>query len=375
MRWIITAVTGTHAPTSNQGAVLTRDNSLALTENPNKRPTARRSKWGEVRLLLPGALMTCALAALALALMQWPLLGILSPMFIAIVLGMIMRNTIGIPKVAQPGVTFTLKKILRLSLIPLGLQVTMEQVGDIGFAGAATVAISLLGTLAITIWLGNRLGIARRLTILLAVGTSVCGASAIVAANTVTDAPDEDVAYAITCVTAFGTIAMFLYPLLAGILALDSMTYGLWAGASIHETAQVIAAGFQHGQEAGEVATIAKLTRVILLAPLVLVLAVAYPLLDHSNEYADKRTVPTIPWFVLGFMGMIALNNLIAIPPDMKNWVLQGTMFALSASLAGLGLETGLREIKAKGFRPVALALFGSIFIAVCSFLLINVLL
>ena len=118
------------------------------------------------------------------------------------------------------------------------------------------------------------IGVDRKLSQLIAAGTSICGASAVIATNTVTEAHDEDVAYAVACVTVFGSIAMFVYPLLPGLLHLDAHAYGLWAGASIHEIAQVMAAAYQDGQQAGDAAAIAKLSRVAMLAPVVIVLGI-----------------------------------------------------------------------------------------------------
>ena len=152
----------------------------------------------------------------------------------------------------------------------LGLQLTLGQVLAVGGAGLGGGRGEPRGDLRLTLWLGRRLGVDRKLAELIAAGTSICGASAVIAANTVTEGSDEDVAYAVACVTVFGSLAMLLYPALPGLLHLDPRAFGLWAGASIHEIAQVVAAAFQDGKEAGEFATIAKLSRVMLLAPVVM---------------------------------------------------------------------------------------------------------
>src|SRR5690606_38525487 len=139
-------------------------------------------------------------------------------------------------------------------------------------------------------------------------GTSICGASAIIACNTVTRGSDEDVAYAMACVTLFGTVAMLAFPVLAGPLHLSANAYGMWAGTSIHEVAQVVGASFAVGDESGHMGTVAKLTRVILLAPLILSLGF---LRKRSNGTAGQ--VPT-PWFVFGFIGMMVLNTIFTLP-------------------------------------------------------------
>jgi uncharacterized integral membrane protein (TIGR00698 family) len=199
----------------------------------------------------------------------------------------------------------------------------------------------------------------RGLAELIAAGTSICGASAVIAVNTVTDAKDEDVAYAIACVTVFGSIAMFLYPLLPALLHLSPRTFGLWSGASIHEIAQVVAAAFQDGSSAGKFGTIAKLTRVSMLAPVVLVLGFA-----AARQPGRGRAKTPMPWFVLGFVALVAVNSLIVIPAAPKAAIAAVTTFLLSVALAAMGLETDLNKLAARGMRPAALGALSSLFIS-----------
>src|SRR6202000_2048815 len=135
------------------------------------------------------------------------------------------------------------------------------QVMEVGGRGIAIITLTLVSTFVFTVWVGRLLRVDRKLAQLIAAGTSICGASAVIATTTVTNAEDEDVAYAVACVTVFGSVAMFTYPLLSGLLHLDPRDFGLWSGASIHEIAQVVAASFQGGQKAGQVGDGAQLTR------------------------------------------------------------------------------------------------------------------
>jgi uncharacterized integral membrane protein (TIGR00698 family) len=217
--------------------------------------------------LVPGLALTAAIAALSFGLREIPYVGLASPMILAIGIGIAVQNTAGTPIAARTGITFTMRSILRFAIILLGLQLTATQLLEVGAVGFAVIVATLVATFAFTTWLGRAMGIDRRLVELIAAGTSICGASAVIATNTVTRAPDEDVAYAVACVTIFGAIAMFAYPLLTATLQLDPHHFGLWAGASIHEIAQVVAATFQQSREAGEFGTIAKLSRVMMLAP------------------------------------------------------------------------------------------------------------
>ena len=174
------------------------------------------------RCPVPGLLLTGALAGAAYALRRIHGVDSFSPMIIAILLGTALHNSIGTPAWARAGVVFSLKRLLRLAIILLGLQLTTQQVMAVGGTGMAIIAGTLLATFLVTKALGRALGVERRLAELIAAGTSICGASAVIATNSVTRAPDEDVAYAVACVTVFGSLSMFLYPALPGLLHLDA---------------------------------------------------------------------------------------------------------------------------------------------------------
>jgi len=320
--------------------------------------------------LLPGLLLTGSIAAAAFALRQLPGVGILSPMILAIVIGIAFHNLIGTPARAKAGVTFSLRRVLRFAIILLGLQLTAAQVAEVGATGIAVIAITLVATFTFTKWTGRLLGVDGKLAELIAAGTSICGASAVIATNTVTDAPDEDVAYAVACVTVFGSIAMFVYPLLPGLLGLSPHAYGLWAGASIHEIAQVVAAAYQDGTQAGDFGTIAKLSRVMMLAPVVVALGFMARR-ARSTEHSRAKPV-SLPWFVLGFVALVAVNSIITIPAPAKAAIVTATTFLLSVALAAMGLETDVAKLRIKGLRPFFLGLAAFLFIGMFSLMLIS---
>jgi uncharacterized integral membrane protein (TIGR00698 family) len=313
-----------------------------------------------------------AIAGLAFALRYLPGLASLSPMILAIVIGIAFHNLVGTPARAHEGIKFGLRRILRLAIVLLGLQLTAAQVVEVGPVGIAIIAGTLAATFTLTTWFGRLIGVDRKLTELIAAGTSICGASAVIATNTVTEAHDEDVAYAVACVTVFGSLSMFLYPLLPGLLHLDAHAYGLWAGASIHEIAQVVAAAFQDGQRAGEFGTIAKLSRVMLLAPVVLTLGWLAERRRARMGGSQSSGRAPVPWFILGFVALVGLNSIIAIPPEAKAWVVATTGFLLSVALAAMGLETDIGKLKAKGLRPLLLGAASSVFISGFSLVLVK---
>lgn len=307
-------------------------------------------------------MLTSFVAAGAVWLHSLPAVGVFSALILAIVLGMVVRNTVGVPSAAQAGVSFCLKRVLRLAIILLGLQLSFVQVAQVGGRGFAVVAATLAATFVFTTWLGRRMGVDRKLTQLIAAGSSICGASAVIATNVVTEGGDEDVAYGVACVTVFGSLSMFLYPLLPHLLGLTPRAFGLWTGASIHEVAQVIAAAFQDGQVSGDFATISKLTRVMLLAPTVLALGA----IKVRGGRVDWKKMP-IPWFVLGFVAMIGVNTLNVIPPHIRATVITANQFLLAISLAAMGLETSLARLKQKGLKPLALGAAAWVFISAFS--------
>ena len=316
---------------------------------PGPAGTNRLREWA------PGLLLGAAVAASAFGLRSTGLPGVadLSPLMLAILIGMGVRNFLGRPEAAKSGLAFALRAPLRLGIVLLGLQVTLGEILGIGWAGLALLAFALASTFVVTLWAGARMGVDPGLAQLLAAGTGICGASAIVATNTVTRASDESVAYALATVTLYGTIAMFAYPLIAASLPLSHAGYGLWTGASVHEVAQVVAAGFARGEETGEAATVAKLARVLMLAPLVLLLG-AWVARQTRNDARPRAKAP-LPLFVFGFLAMVLLAGTGWVSGTAQHFAQWATQALLALALAAVGLETDVRKLIAQGWRPLAL--------------------
>jgi len=219
--------------------------------------------------------------------------------------------------------------------------------------------------------MGKMLGLNHKLVKLIAAGTSICGASAVIAANTVVDSSDEDVAYAIAIVTAFGTISMIAYPLLPVLLNLSPQAFGIWCGVSIHEIAQVVAAGFQLGNAGGEAAVIIKLARILFLIPMVFLLGSSY--LSNHKDKAKQSQLP-IPWFMAYFILLMGINSMQILPDNLKSLIIQGNQFLLTMSLVAMGLVTSINKLKQVGIKPLYLASASSLFISSVSLLLIKAL-
>lgn len=335
-------------------------------------PAAGAAILTVARAVAPGLALVAATGGIGLAARGLIGGGVVSAPIAAILSGMAVRAVIGRPDWAAPGVAFAMRRLLRIAVALLGLQLTAAGIASIGVAGVGILAATLAATFAFTVWLGRRLGVEAGLAELIAAGTAVCGASAVAAVNAVTGARHEDVTYAIACVTIFGTLSMLLYPLLAGPLGLDSHGFGLWAGASIHEVAQVVAAAFQAGPDAGELGTVAKLTRVMMLAPLVSTLI----LLAARRRPEAGRSLPLtglVPMFVVAFIVLALVNSTGVVPSALRHGAAELTTVLLTAALAAMGLETAPRRLAAKGMRPLALAAAAWVFIAGFSLALIEV--
>lgn len=324
--------------------------------------TARQINSFPAARFLPGLALTAAIAAVAVLLQRWSGIASLSPMVVAMLIGMALRNLSGPVPQTKPGITISLKKILRLAIMLLGLQLTLAQVAAIGLSGITVIVTTLLATFLFVKLTGRALGVDGKLSELIAAGTAVCGASAVLAANTVTRGKDEDVAYAIACVTVFGSLSMLSFPAIGALLSLGADHYGLWVGAAIHEVAQVVVAAFQLGDTAGQVGTVAKLGRVILLAPLIMSLGLIAS--RRADRQGGDAAVP-MPWFVLGFVAMMLVNSAVEIPPALHQGIVTATVFMLTMALAAMGLETDVLSLRAKGLKPLLLGALGWVFVSV----------
>ncbi|MBI5263335.1 MAG: putative sulfate exporter family transporter [Bradyrhizobium sp.] len=337
-----------------------------------------------VLVLAPGLAITVGIALIAY--LASHNVGFLKnyQMIMAILLGMLMRNVIGMPAAASEGVAFSLRRILRFSIVLLGLQITAQQATEVGGAGIALIAVGLVTTLFVTVPIGTALGVPRGLSLLIGVGTSICGASAIIAAKAAVQGDDEDAAYAIASITLFGTASIFLYPIINGFLHLSPHDFGLWAGASIHEVAQVVATAFDGGPDALRTGTIAKLTRVAMMAPVIILLGQMGFRLGFGHAHGKAR--PPFPWFLVGFLAMVGVASFIAMPHtdgglidtaalfvrDHMTAISTATAFLLSMAMSAMGVHTDIRHIRSKGVRPLLVGLFSTLFISLTTLAMIR---
>ncbi|MEB3290034.1 MAG: YeiH family protein [Leptolyngbya sp.] len=348
---------------------------MKVSAKPDRLPPSSDTlPWTDrVKAWLPGLGLTALLAALALGigyLSHRTGIKLLNPLLVAVLLGIAVRQVVPLPAIYRPGIHLAMKRILRLAVILLGLRLSMAEIFAVGPVGLAMIASSTVSTFYLTTWLGRRLSVNPKLTRLIAAGTSICGASAIVATNAVVDGSEEDMTYAIATITGFGTLAMVSYPLMAGLGQLSPETFGLWCGASIHEVAQVIATAFQHSTTSGDIATVAKLSRVLLIVPILL--GLGWQARGTQAQGEAPKALP-IPWFVLFFAGLVLLNSVQLFPAALKVSVAQVNQVLLCMALAAMGLETYLDKLVRLGLKPLILAGLSWLFLSMTSLMLIQI--
>lgn len=315
--------------------------------------------------LLPGFVLVGVICLAAYGLRLAPYVGTLSVMIIATLLGALVRNVVSLPGNCEPGVAFVSKVLLRVAIVLLGLQLTVGDLLDMGPV-ALMLVVMVPATIGLGFLIGRLMGVPAKLTALVSMGVGICGASAIAATREVVKADNEDVGYSLMAITLFGTISMLVYPLIATGLGLSATQYGVWAGASIHEVAQVIGAAFQLGDEAGEAGVTSKLARVLLLAP-VLVVLLSLSRLGSTEDGATRARVPLVPGFIVFFMAMVALASIVAIPASVVAASSSLSQVLMALALAGLGLGIDFRKLAGLGWKPAALGGITSVLMAVAS--------
>ena len=349
-------------------------NPLALPAKPGN------PRGQHMMSFLPGILLTGAIAIFAtvLARSAWMQANGISALTLAIVGGMIAGNTV-YPRMAgysARGVTFSKQILLRTGIILFGLRLTFQDIGQVGVVGVMIDASVLSSTFALSCWAGTRLfGLNRRTAMLIGAGSSICGAAAVMATEPVVRGRAEEVCVAVSTVVAFGTLAIFVYPALYHLndrlhwLSITPFAYGIFTGSTVHEVAQVVAAGKAVADTAANTAVITKLVRVMMLAPF-LVLLSAY-LARNSEEPAapesERQSVPAqswrkvIPWFALGFIAVAGFNSLALLPHSFLSAAIDVDTLILATAMAALGVSTQVSAIRAAGVKPLGLAalLFG----------------
>ena len=328
--------------------------------------------------LLPGLALSAAIAGVAMVLggYGWLQTHGISALTLAIVLGLLIGNSI-YPRIAAAscdGVRFSKQILLRAGVILYGLRLTLTDIGHVGIVGVLIDALVILSTFSLACLIGTRLfGLDRKTAMLIGAGSAICGAAAVMATEPVVRGRADQVTVAISTVVLFGTIAIFLYPLLYTLnvhwllLPLGANAFGIYAGSTIHEVAQVVAAGRSVGADTANTAVITKLVRVMMLAPFLIGLSAWLArdtLTPETNECADAgdaavtgpdRARLPIPWFAFGFILVVMFNSLSWLPQRVVAIAINVDTLLLAMAMAALGLTTHLSAIRQAGLKPMLL--------------------
>ena len=313
--------------------------------------------------LAPGLIAVGVLAYAATWVSTMPALQALSisPLIVGLIAGVVLANVMAsrIPSSWDDGVTFTAKRILRLAIILYGFRITFGQVAGVGLGGFLLDVVMVTSTLTLGTLAGTRLlGMDKETAILTSSGAAICGAAAVVATEPVVRAETHKTAVATGTVVLFGTLAMFLYPLAfrAGLVPMSEDVFGVYIGATVHEVAHVVGAGNAVSGVTSNTAVIVKMTRVLFLAPALLVLGWVLSRWSGKDEDGDSRPL-TIPWFAFGFILVAGINSLGWIPQSVVDQINVTDTFLLTMAMTALGLSTVFAKLKGIGWAPVLLAL------------------
>ena len=357
--------------------------------------------------VLPGVALAAILAFLGKLLADFIGLSVLrfdrekgspvSPIMLAIFLGLLIRNTVGVPVAYEQGLRFCLKAVLRIGIVLLGLKLSLGVLGQIGLIGLPIIILCIATALIAVTFINRALGLPKRLGTLIAVGTSICGVSAIVATAPVIDAEEDETSYAVACITIFGMLALFIYPFVAHWLFPDARMAGLFLGTAIHDTSQVAGAGLMYKQQfatdgALKTAMAVKLMRNVTMAALIPLMAILY---HRSNGGGGGGAAgrmkhkwrDLVPLFVIGFLAMACLRTIGDVGGDRPFGVLSratwerithqvdlAAVWCLMLAMASVGLATGLAKLKNLGWKPFSVGFAAALLVGGVSAVLVKLL-
>ena len=327
-------------------------------------PATRPGRIRRIRAGIPGVAIALAVAAVATAAGHAvPLVG--GPVF-GIVLGVLVATTARPREALLPGLSFAAAPVLQVSIVLLGATLSLGQVAEVG-SGSLPV---MLGTLAVALggaWVvGRLLGVRGDAQLLIGVGTAICGASAIAATQSVIRARRSEVAYAVGTIFVFNIVAVLTFPQLGHLLGLDPQAFGLWAGTAINDTSSVVAAGYSYGGDAGPYSVVVKLTRSLMLIPIVLGLAVWAarrgapdttdgPAAGGRGRAARIPWTRIVPWFLVGFLAASALTSIGVVPSSWHPALTATGTFLITTALVAIGMCARPAEMRSAGMRPLLL--------------------
>ena len=314
-------------------------------------PTVREPRPFPLASVGPGLALAVLLAVAARLIGN--LADPISPLIIAVVLGVVAGNIPGV-SFARAGMRLAASRVLRIGVVLIGLRVALDDLASIGIPGLVVVFLVVTVTFFGARWLGRRMGVSDDLALLIGTGYSICGVSAVGAMNGVIEADEEEAAYAIGLVTLAGSLSILVLPLLGTLMGMSTTEFGTWVGGAVHDVAQTVATAATRGEEGLASAIVVKLTRVALLAPLVV--GVALTRRDRVPMTKGARP-PLLPLFVAGFLAMVLVRTTGVIPVAWLDPIRLIEGFLFTVSLAGVGFGVDVSRLRRLGGRPLALGM------------------
>jgi uncharacterized integral membrane protein (TIGR00698 family) len=322
----------------------------------------------QTRVLAPGFIVSLIVAAAASFLSEHYGAPV---MLFALLLGMALNFLAG-DGVCKAGIEFTARTVLRLGVALLGMRITLEQMAALGWKPVALVVMLVLVTIGVSVIAAKALGFQRLFGMLTGGATAICGASAALAlAAALPHHPQKERAtlFTVIGVSALSTTAMILYPMIANALSLSPQLAGIFLGATIHDVAQVVGAGYSLSTETGDTATVVKLMRVAMLLPVILCAAMITR--RQGLDTSGKRP-PLLPWFAVGFLLLAGINSTGWVVPAVQGAVNELSRWSLVVSISALGMKTQLKELVAVGIKPILLMVGETVFLAVLVLLVLH---
>lgn len=312
---------------------------------------------------VPGLLLCLGGATAAMILSSF--IPGMSAMIVAIIAGITVTNVIRLPSAVSPGIQLASKKLLRLGIVFLGLKLVISDVLDLGALMLLVIVCIVTGGILGTILIGRLLRMKAAQVLLIACGFSICGAAAVAGVEGVSDAEEEDVVTAVALVVIFGTIMIPVIPFLGALAGMESEMIGMWAGGSIHEIAQVVAAGGVIGGSALEVAVVVKLARVLMLAPVVSILSLQKRRRGMGRQAAGEgKRPPIVPLFVIGFLVMVFIRSTMQLPDALLATGDFLQTILLATAMFALGCGVNIQSLRNVGARPFVLACASTVLVA-----------
>lgn len=283
-----------------------------------------------------------------------------SPMIVGIILGMLYANSLrnNLPETWVPGIQFCSKRILRIGIILYGFRLTFQNVVEVGIPAICIDAIIVAVTICGGVMIGRLMKMDRGIALLTSVGSGICGAAAILGTESAIKVKPYKTAVAVSTVVIFGTIAMFLYPILYrnGIVDLTPQEMGIFTGSTVHEVAHVVGAGNAMGKEVSDPAIIVKMIRVMMLVPVLLIISYSVMRAAVKSGDASGRGKISMPWFAILFLVVIGFNSLNLLPAGLVDFINTFDTFLLTMAMTALGAETSIDKFRKAGAKPFILA-------------------